>query len=491
MSSRSSAALVALACSAVVSAQAPAPPSPAALAGLQHDIDAILTQPAFAHGFWGVLVQPVTGGAPWYAMNADKLMTPASTMKIVTLAAAAERLGWDYRFETRLFAGGPVSDGVLHGDLIVVGGGDPNIDDWDGAATRTFADWAAQLQAAGIRAIEGRIVGDDNLFDDDELGAGWSVDDVAAGFSAGVSALQFNEGNAQVRVAPGMEVGERAMVSIATPSSGMTLTNLITTSTAGSPGGITRRRLPGISRLELRGSMPLHSRPFLLNVSVDNPTLYFARALRAGLIAAGIDIPRAAVDVDDLMAPPARVGAPLATFQSPPLSMLATTMMKLSQNQFAEAFFKTLGAGSGQGTADSARAAVQSILSGWNLPAGGLVQVDGSGLSRFNYVTPDTLVAILRHVDRDERLRSAYEATLPIAGRDGTIEARMKGTAAEGNALVKTGSMTGVRAMAGYVRTADGETLAFAILANNFENGTNALNAASDAIVVRLATFSR
>ena len=137
------------------------------------------------------------------------------------------------------------------------------------------------------------------------------------------------------------------------------------------------------------------------------------------------------------------------------------------------------------------RATVRSVLQRWNVDTAGLIQADGSGLSRYNYVTPETLVAILSHVDRDEHLRDSYEATLPVAGQDGTLDARMKGTAAEGNARMKTGSMSNVRTVAGYVRTADGEKVVFAILANNFEAPAGTITAAADAIVVRLATFRR
>jgi D-alanyl-D-alanine carboxypeptidase/D-alanyl-D-alanine-endopeptidase (penicillin-binding protein 4) len=176
---------------------------------------------------------------------------------------------------------------------------------------------------------------------------------------------------------------------------------------------------------------------------------------------------------------------PLITYQSDPLSVLATTMMKLSQNQYAEALLKTVGGG----TVEGGRAAVRLMLQQWNIDPAGLLLADGSGLSRYNYITPDTMVAVLRHIERDERLRATYESTLPVAGRDGTLENRMKGTAAESRALVKTGSMTAARSVAGYVRTADGTLVAFAILANNFDNSSAAINAATDDIIVRLASY--
>jgi len=463
-----------------------AQPASRSLDQLQHDIDAILGAPALQRGFWGVLVKPVDRDETWYAVNAGKLMMPASTLKIVTLAAAADKLGWDFRFETKVFVSGTTRAGVLHGDLIVVGSGDPSLDDWDGIATRLFAGWATQLKAAGITAIDGRIVGDDNAFEDEGIGYGWTWDDLPAGFAAPAGALQFNEGNVRVRIAPGDAVGDRAIATVTPETGGITLRNLIVTGPAGSPGSVTRHRLPGSAQLELRGSLPLRGRPFAQNSSVDNPTLYFVRALRASLIADGITVSGAAVDIDDLMPAPSHDGlTPLITYQSDPLSVLATTMMKLSQNQYAEALLKTVGGG----TVEGGRAAVRTTLSEWNIDPAGVMFADGSGLSRYNYITPETIVAVLGHVDRTERLRAVYESTLPVAGKDGTLENRMKGTAAEGRALVKSGSMTGARSVAGYVRTADGQLVVFAIIANNFDNSSAAINAATDDIIVRLASY--
>jgi D-alanyl-D-alanine carboxypeptidase/D-alanyl-D-alanine-endopeptidase (penicillin-binding protein 4) len=453
---------------------------------LRHDIDAILGNPILQHGFWGVVIKPVDRDETWYAQNARKLMMPASCMKVVTLAAAAEKLGWDFRYDTKVFAAGATRAGVLHGDLIVVGAGDPSLDDWDGIATRLWADWAAQLKAAGISAIDGRIVGDDNAFEDENIGYGWAWDDLPAGFAAPVGALQFNEGNVQVRLGPGDAVGDRGIATVSPESGGITIANSIITGPAGSAANVVRRRLPGSTRLELRGSLPLRGRPYAQNSSVDNPTLYYVRALRTALIADGIAVSGPAVDIDDVTPMPRHDGlAPIITYQSDPLSVLATTMMKLSQNQYAEALLKTIGAG----TWEAGRTAVKNALQSWSIDPSSMVLADGSGLSRYNLITPETLVAVLTHADRSERLRAVYESTLPIAGRDGTIELRMKGTAAEGRALVKTGSMNGVRSVAGYVRTADGQMVGFTIIANNFENSSAVLNAATDEIIVRLASY--
>jgi D-alanyl-D-alanine carboxypeptidase/D-alanyl-D-alanine-endopeptidase (penicillin-binding protein 4) len=470
----------------------PAPPRPDAIAELRHDIDAILGVPAFDRTYWGVLIKSLETDEALYSVNASKLMMPGSTLKVVTLAVAAERLGWDYTYGTRVLATGKIDNGILRGDLIVVGSGDPTIVDADGMAARLFDAWAEKLKAAGIRAIEGRIVGDDNVFDDDGLGSGWAWDDVAAAFAAAVGGLQFNDNVVQLTIAPGATVGSAPTVTVAPSGSGLVVQNLLKTSAAGTAPSIEARRSPGSARLDLRGSIPLGGGAIARSVSVDNPTLFFVTALRSALIAHGVDVRGPAVDIDDITDAPFRNDArSMATYRSPPLSALAMTLMKISQNLYAETLLKTIAAAGGTPTSDNGRTIARTTLQRWGVQPGGLIQVDGSGLSRYNYLTSDTLVTILTHVDRDQRLREPFEAALPIAGRDGTLAARMRGTAAEGNARAKTGTLQNVRGLAGFVTTAGDERVVFSILANNFDAPPDAVLGAIDAIVVRLARFSR
>ena len=470
----------------------PAPPTPPALPALVRDIDAVLSQPALQHGYWGVLVKSLDkDDETLYAMNARKLMVPASNMKIVTLAVAAEKLGWDYRYETTVFAGGSIDAGALHGDLVVVGTGDPSLVSADGMADRVFAEWADHLKERGIRTIAGRIIGDDNGFEEDTLGFGWSWDDLPDDYAAGVGALQFNEDAVRVTVAPGAAAGDSAAISMTPEGSGLLVVNAVATGAPGSAASINTRRLPGTMRLELRGSIPLGGASATLAASVDNPTLFFVGALRHALIANGIDVRGPAVDIDEVWDAPRPTSPPLVSYRSAPLSALAVRLMKASQNQYAETLLKTVSEGVDVRSAAAGRLAVQTILEGWGVPASELILRDGSGLSRYDFVTPGALVAILAHVDRDARLREPFETSLPIAGSDGTLANRMKGTPAEGNARAKTGSMTGVRALSGYVTTADGERLVFSIVANNFETAADVVTAAADAIVVSLARFRR
>ena len=469
----------------------PAPQT--AVRDLDRDLEKLLADPALQRGTWGVLVKSLASNDTLFALNPRRLLLPGSNVKIATLAAAAEQLGWEYSYETRLIGVGQIQLGVLDGDLLVVGSGDPSIDDWDGAATRLFQEWAEQLKAKGITSVNGRLIGDDNTFDDEPLGSGWAWDDLDSSFATGVGALQFNQNTARLTIAPGAAVGEAANVTVAGPGAPLGVSSLMTTSAAGVPPSIVTYRLPGSSPLVVTGSIPVGGEAAFRNVSVDNPTQYFINQLRDALVANGIQISGPAIDIDELSDPPKRdEGVVLLTHKSPPLSTLATTMMKMSQNLYAETLLKTLGAGAQPATTEAGRKSVQSALTGWEINPADIAIADGSGLSRYNLATPEALVAILTRAARDERVKASYEATLPVAGRDGTLALRMRGTAAEGNAHAKTGSLSNVRATSGYVRSRDGEPLVFSILANNFgAQAANAVEAAEDAIIVRLAEFSR
>ena len=487
------AVLVVAGCHHARPASAPALPSHSAqpaLVSLQHDIDTILAAPALERGYWGVLVKSLDTDDTLYAINARKLMMPASNMKIVTLAAAAARLGWDFQYRTTLMTAGAIADGTLNGDLVVVGSGDPSIT--DATASTLFTSWAEQLKAQGITTIAGAIVGNDGALGDEPLGMGWSWDDLADGYAAGVGALQFDENMARVTIAPGPEPGTPARVTIAPGAAGLVVRNRITTGTAGSADSIGTHRQPGSVELELRGTIALGSPTRIQTVSVDKPGQFFVAALREGLKDAGIDVRGPAVTNTDAAGDASGDGLRrLVESRSPPLSTLAIRMMKASQNQYAETLLRTLGAATGPPTDANGAATVASILEPWGVRKDGLIQRDGSGLSRYDYVTPETLVTTLAHVERDATLWPPFDASLPIAGRDGTLSNRLKGTPAEGNLRAKSGSMSNVRALSGYVTSADGERLVFSILANNFESRADVVNAATDAIVVRLAEFTR
>jgi D-alanyl-D-alanine carboxypeptidase/D-alanyl-D-alanine-endopeptidase (penicillin-binding protein 4) len=451
-----------------------------------------------AHAQWAVDVRSLDTRESLFQLNAGKLMMPASNMKIVTLAAAAETLGWDARFTTQLETSGTIARGVLDGDLIVRGGGDPTLNAREGRAASVFDEWAAALKAAGIEEISGRVIGDDQAFDDEGIGGGWAWDYLQYGYAAPVGALQYNEDIAELSVTPGAAQGDPAIVRIAA-GSGLTLRNRAVTGAAGSREDVDYRRHLDRPILEVSGSIPLGSAPLTRGVAVINPTLFFAQSLKDALIARGIRVRGEAADFDDvagsIAASDGAAGADrrtIAATPSPPLREIATVLMKASQNLYAESLLKAAGAArGGLGTTAAGRAVVRSAFAAWGIPDDSVVLADGSGLSRYNYVTAAALTAVLERMYTDPKHRDAFVASLPIAGKDGTVASRMRRTRAEGNAAAKTGSIANVRALSGYVRTRDGETLVFSILANDFVVPAATVNWIADLAVEILANFTR
>jgi D-alanyl-D-alanine carboxypeptidase/D-alanyl-D-alanine-endopeptidase (penicillin-binding protein 4) len=468
-------------------------PSPEAVARLQRDLGSVFGAPLMAHAQWGVDIRSLETAEVLYQVNAGKLMMPASNMKILTLAAAAELLGWDARFTTTLETSAPVEGGVLRGDLVVRGTGDPTLNKRNGRGGQVLGEWAAALTAAGIHEIDGRIIGDDQAFDDEGLGGGWAWDYLQYGYAAPVGALQYNEDVAELIVAPGAAGGDPAIVRLAA-GTGLAVVNRAVTGAAGSAETIDYRRRLDEPVLEITGSMPLGTPAVIRNVAVVNPTLFAAQSVKDGLAARGITIHGEAADLDDVAASllPSSGRRVLHATESPPLREMATVLMKVSQNQYAETLLKAAGSvGGGIGTTEAGRGAARALFTGWNIPETAYVMADGSGLSRYNYVTARAITTILERMYHDARHRDPFMATLPVAGKDGTISTRLRGSRAEGNAAAKTGSIANVRSLSGYVRTRDGEMVVFSILANDFVIPAATVNWIADLAVEILASFQR
>jgi D-alanyl-D-alanine carboxypeptidase/D-alanyl-D-alanine-endopeptidase (penicillin-binding protein 4) len=446
---------------------------------LQSELDTIFADPVLTRGMIAVRIDSLTTGENIYRRDDEKLVMPASNMKIVTMATAAERLGWTFTYKTQLDAIGPIANGVLRGDLVVTGGGDPTIVSLDGGPAPVFSEWAAALRKAGITRIDGRIVGDDSFFDDDAIGMGWSWDDLVFGYSAGITGLSYNENQVTARVTPGTAVGAPAAVTL-TPgrSHGLQLVNRVTTvarpadAPANDPrlrAAVSYDRAPGSNELIVTGTIPVGANPVSQDVAVENPTKFFVTAFRDALVDEGIPVLGDAVDADGMIEPSMGTRTAIATRTSPPLSVIGAYFMKASQNFVAETLFKTIGAvAKGQGSAAAGRAAVQETLSSWGIPPEAIVMRDGSGLSRYNYVTSGAIVTMLTRMWKNEALRGPFAATLPVAAHDGTLSSRMKNTWLDAHVQAKTGTISNVRSLSGYLETKSGERVVFSIIGNHF-----------------------
>ncbi len=489
------AGLLALTTGCAPRAAGPVGPEPGAAGALRAELDDVFADPAFRNAHWGVMVQSVTTGEILYRQNVEKLFMPASNNKLVTAAVALARLGPDYRFHTRVAAGGPVeADGTLRGDLVVVGGGDPAISErfYDGDPTAVFRAWADSLKARGVRRIAGNITGDDDLFDDVHLGPGWAWDYLDAYYAAEIGALLYNEGAVTYRITPGDSVGAPARVDALPRTSYLTVTTDVLTVTDSTDVSLRADRRPFANDARLSGAIWIGQDSVIRYIAPHDPTLFFVTVLSETLAAQGIEVTGRSLDIDSLSdGDRADSLTTLFVHQSPTLAEIVSPFLKRSQNQIGEMLLRYLGvAETDTGSVAAGRRAVEATLTNWGIPESGYIYVDGSGLSRYNYLSPEAIIRLLRVMARRPEFEVFYDA-LPVAGVDGTLRSRMKGSRAEGNARAKTGYISNSRALSGYVTTLDGELLAFSMIANNFDESVDAAEYLQDLAVERLANFTR
>lgn len=358
---------------------------------------------------------------------------PASNQKLLTGATALAQLGPGFRFVTRFATNGSLRDSTLDGDLIVIGRGDPTFSDSmrAGDYRNAFRDMADSLVARGVRRIAGALRRGGDAFPDSTYGYGWEVDDLPTPSGAAVDELFLNDG---------LYPATRARAAGDT-----------------APGPLVIRD-PAAAFLGALADA-LAERHVVLGRGVDARVPVADSALR-----------------------------PLFALRSAPLSAILPRMAKPSQNQIAEILFKTLALEkTGVGTADSGRRVVERQLLAWGALPDGFAVRDGSGVSRHDYVTPETIVRVLDAMRAGPDFRVWYDA-LPIAGVDGTIATRMKGTAAERNVHAKTGTVDKSRSLSGYVTTADGRMLIFSFLCNNFSVPNREVDRVQDAMLALLAS---
>jgi len=458
---------------------------------LRRDLERIFSDRRFADAQWGLEVYSLDRSESLYEKNPRRLYVPASNNKILTAAAALMRLGPDYCFKTYVFADGPVVNGVLQGDLLITGFGDPSSSSrmLSKDPFQPFRLWALNLKQKGISAITGKIVGDAGAFEETAHGRGWAWDDLSEGYAAPVSALQFNENLIGLRIAPGDKPGSPASIAMEPLADYWIPENKIVTGTELSPARIEIKRNRSEDAATVRGSLPLNSSPISRSVAVQFPVRYYLSALKHVLIMEGIDV--AGCEIRELKDPRSPSASLLWIHSSPPLSELLVPMLKMSLNLVTETCVRTLGLEfRSEGTFSQGKEVMEETLGSIGIKKDTYSYADGSGLSRLNLVSADTLVQILKSVHRHQHFSFFYNA-LPIAGVDGTLEYRMKGTRAEKNVHAKTGTLLNVSSLSGYVQTADGEMLAFAFIANNFLGSKDAAESLQDKAMIRLANFSR
>lgn len=480
------------------------PPQPD-VAGL---IDELLARPAAQRTLWGVLVRDLETGESVYERNKDKLFVPASNAKLFSTALALRRLGADYRFTTALAIDGTVDeDGVLDGDLRLVGGGDPNVssrllpfrkkEEYGTDRLAPLRRLAERAVEAGIRRVAGDVIGDDSRYVWQPYPKGWSHADTLQGYGSPTSALVFNDNLIQVLVRPGATGGPARLRVV--PGLGFYELANRTLTMAGRhvDRGLLARRGAGNGEVILAGQIPSRSRGRTFQFAADDPARYAAVALRKALEQAGIQIDGQARahhllpdGLTSLRSPPRRrrpgSSTTIAESESAGLREAIRVVNKESQNLHAEMLMREVALQeAGIGSQEAAVASMRRFLADAGIGSGEFFLRDGSGLSRHNLVAPAATVRLLEFMwDTDDR--EAYLDSLPVAGLDGTLDWRFRRTAARGRIHAKTGSMSHVLSLSGYARAGAGRTLAFAIFANNFGLASSSTQYLVDSIAAAL-----
>jgi D-alanyl-D-alanine carboxypeptidase/D-alanyl-D-alanine-endopeptidase (penicillin-binding protein 4) len=439
--------------------------------------EALLGNGPTGKGEWGLLIVDAESGETLFEQNADKYFVPASNMKLFTTALALEKLGPDYRFHTTLETSGAISsEGVLAGNVVLVGRGDPNLsnrkfpyelkEEFSGPPERALAELADALDAKGVKEISGDVIGDDSYFPRERYPNGWEIDDMVWEYGAAISSIVVDDNTVALTLTAGEQAGGpvQAAVSPATPD--FFVENNVVTSAAEVKSDLTLTREPGANLVVVKGTLPAKSAPRKLILSIEEPAQHAAALLKHLLEERGIKVvgvARARHDPGDMAGDP----IVLAEHVSVPLGDAVKLINKISQNLHAEMMLRTVARQNGVwAKPDDLVKVAQDFYVAAGIAPDDVIQTDASGLSRHDLVTPRSIVTLLSFAQKQAWF-GLYYASLPVAATDGTLEDRMKNTIAAGRIHAKTGSVEHVRTLSGFAETPGGRRLIFSFLSNN------------------------
>ncbi len=463
-------------------------------------LDAILDAPGFNHQLWGVALVDKDGKL-LYGRNADRLFIPASNTKLVVTSTAVARLAPAFSVKTSVYGAGPLAGGVISGDLVLYGRGDPTwskrcygLDSTVAGACDTdifakFDHLAQALRTAGVREVAGDLVGDGSYFEPQLVSGNWGGYDLNWWYAAPVSGLGFNDNSVDIHWKPAVTEGAPAELVLEPALGDVTLENRTRTIATGGTTTIDFFRTPGTLALWAEGDVALDSRGGLESFALPDPSLFAARAFRTSLARAGI-IVRGTVrsTTDSLLYRTVRESAPLAEVESRPLSDWIFPILNTSQNWFAEMLLKQLGRQFGGAGSWQAGLAVERrfLIDSMKVDSAQISLSDGSGLSADNLVSPLAFTRILGYIRHNPRF-ATFAAGLPRAGQPGSLKNRFQGTPLEGRVMAKTGTISLASTLSGYIFTAGGDTLVFSIQANHHTAGDRAMRGQIDSLVVAMA----
>jgi len=457
--------------------------------------------PAARTAAWGIQIVDLASGKTLYELHPDHFFVPASNTKLFTTALALTRLGPEYTFQTRVVAAAPPDgQGRIAGNLRLIGGGDPNLSGrtipyqrgpQTGNPMAAIEDLAAQIVARGVKRVDGDIVGDDTWYLWEPYAVGWAVDDPQSDDGPAVSALALNDNTITLSVRPGAAAGDPAALALSPPIEFYRIANRVRTVPAGGPRAVHFSRIPGSRDAQLWGTIPLRGNEVDLLLGIDDPAVYAAEALRQALSERGVAVVGGAVaqhawpdDQPDLTqaaaAAPVASETELASRISAPLLEGLRITDKVSQNLHAEMALRAVArTRRNLGSFEAGQEELKAFLGEVGVEPDAYHLLDGSGLTRLNLVTPAAVVKLLRFM-YDSPERDHWISLLPVGGQDGTLASRFADAA--GRVHAKTGSLSHVSALSGYVQRADGSWVAFSILVNNYNGHTSEIRGVMDRI---------
>jgi D-alanyl-D-alanine carboxypeptidase/D-alanyl-D-alanine-endopeptidase (penicillin-binding protein 4) len=464
------------------------------IAGFKKELEKLLIDDVFQTAQIGIVIKSLKNGEILFSLNENKLFIPASIVKLFTTAAALELLGSKYRFSTGVYVNGEISYSTIYGDLVIKGGGDPTFSGrfYDGDMFKVFNDWVDSLIDMGITSIRGNIVGDDNLFDENSYGVGWSRDYESYWYAAPSGALSYNDNCIDITIFYNRSL-DSVIVRHSPEVRGIQVINEIFPVSPGEAStNIDIYREPNSNKIKIFGTFSRTSDTLKTYASIYNPTYFTLNVLRNRIEARGIRLIGYVVDIDEYSKSiNYNNSLHLFNYYSPPLYQIIKVINKGSQNFYAEQLMKVLGAElRGLGSINNGIASCKEWFTTIGLNAEHILLYDGSGLSPLNRITPLQVVNLLEYMYNSNGYHYFYNS-LPIAGVDGTLSRRMKNSVAENKVRAKTGFIAFARNLSGYAKTLDNEDIAFSILVNNFNTPVKLIENLQDKICILISSISR
>jgi D-alanyl-D-alanine carboxypeptidase/D-alanyl-D-alanine-endopeptidase (penicillin-binding protein 4) len=464
--------------SSVVFAQMPEVSGDICATELGAKVDAIANRPEFSRSRWGILIQPLSSTTTLYSRDSNKYFIPASNVKLLTTAAALQKLGANFRIRTSVYS-------AENGNLYIAGRGDPSI------AETQLKSLAQQLKQRGISQVN-QLIGDDSYFQGNAVNPNWEWEDAQAGYGAPINSLMFNQNAIELILSP-QSIGQPLKVTFAEPklANQWQVENNSVTVGQNESEFVEVGRDFGLPILRVRGQLKVGADSESAYIAVINPANNFLQHFQQALATEGIPIKQA------LVASTSRnLTQELAQIESPPLSELVKETNRESNNVYAEVLLRLLAKETGkmpvpqEDTSEVGLKELKIALTQLGVNPNSYILADGSGLSRHNLISPEALVQTLKLMANSSDA-SIYRASLPVAGESGTLKNRFNSTPNRVILQAKTGTLSGVSALSGYVEVPNYEPLVFSIIVNQSDLSAAKMRSATDEIVLLLNRLRR